>query len=128
MYSQIRSPFVPSSGSLGPAKPDFGNGQNGSQGGNSFIGVRRSGLYVTLPDESVAAFGNYWTPDQQGANVHGQYPKMRNFSAGAEGANITIKSTASGAVVQVGPIPPPTATPSSGPTTSPSTSPSTTPT
>ncbi len=127
-FSDSFPPFVPSSGSLGPASPDFGNGQNGSQGGNSFIGVKRSGLYVTLPNETVNAFGNYWTPDQQGANVHGQYPRMRNFSAGALGANVTIKSSASGALVQVGPIPPPTATPSGGPSTSPSTSPTTSPT
>lgn len=122
-YSDIFPPFAPSTGSIPPASPDFGNGQSGSQGGNSFIGVRRSGLYVTLPNEQVSALGNFWTPGQQGANVHGQYPKMRNFSAGATGVNVTIKSSASGALVQVGPIPPPTPPPSTGPSTSPTSSP-----
>lgn len=124
-FSDTFPPFVASSGSALLAAPDFGNGENASPGGNSFIGVKISGIDVTLPLEQVSALGDYWTPNQQGANVHGQYPKMHTFSAGAAGKNVTIASKASGSAVKVGPIPPPTAPPSSGPTTSPSTSPTT---
>jgi len=119
--------LVASSGSFGLSQPDFGNAPNtASPGGNSFIGVGISGMLVTLPLDQVYAEGDYWTPDQQGANVHGQYSRKRVFSAGASGKNVTIASGASGAAVTVGPIPPPTPTPQ--PSTSPSTSPSASPT
>ena len=122
-FSDKFPPLIVPSGSLPLGSADFGNGANASPGGNSFIGVGTSGLFVGLPLDQVVAEGDYWTPGQQGANVHGQYPRVRVFSAGTSGKNVTVAAGASGAGVTVGPIPPPTATPSSGPTISPTSSP-----
>jgi len=129
-YADLVKPLASPSGSSVLATVDFGNGSNGSQGGNSFINVgmqpHGSGIYVAQPLEVITAEGNYWTPNAQGANSHGLYGTQRVFSAGAQGPNVTIASDASGAAVTVGPIPPPTPTPQ--PTGSPTTSPSPSPT
>jgi hypothetical protein len=122
-YRDSVAPVASPSGSILLGTIDFGNGGNLSQGGNSFVNVGTSGISVTLPSVQVDAEGNNWTPNAQGADAHGQYPKHRIFDAGAQGPNVTIAGNAQGAAVIVGPIPPPTATPSSGPTTSPSASP-----
>jgi len=130
-YSDGVRPLASPSGSFVPAPVDFGNGSNGSQGGNSFINVGShggSGIFVTQPGVSVVAEGNYFTPNVQFANSHGLYGKQHIFSAGARGPNVTIAANASGAAVTVGPIPPPTPSPSPQPTGSPTTSPSASPT
>jgi len=110
---------------------DFGYGGNGSLGGNSLIGAK-SEFFVTTSGAVITAFGNTWNaspaPGTQGANIHGQFPRRKSFGPGARGRNVTIATTATGAVVMVGPAPPPTPTPSPTPYGSASPSPSASPT
>jgi hypothetical protein len=122
-YQDSVTPLATPSGSQALGPVDFGNGLNLSPGGNSFIGANvTSEISVTLPQVLVYAQGDYWNPNTQGANAHGQYPKKFVFDAGASGRNVTIAAGAAGAGVTVGPIPPPTPTPV--PSGSPSPSPS----
>jgi hypothetical protein len=122
-YQDSVTPIASPSTSLAPGPVDFGNGLNLSPGGNSFIGASViSEISVTLPFVLVYAQGDYWNPDTQGSNTHGQYPKKLIFDPGAHGQNVTVAPNAGGAGVIVGPIPPPTPTPV--PSGSPSPSPS----
>jgi hypothetical protein len=119
-YTDALKPVVPSTerGLI-----DFGGGAASSTGGNVFIGQRLTELWVTRPHEAVAAYGDFWNPNQQGANRGGQYPRDKIFSAGATGRNVTIRHLAIGSTVLVGPAPVPTPTPSITPSISPTTTP-----
>lgn len=121
-YQDSVVPLASPSSSVTLGSVDFGNGPNLSQGGNNFINVGTTGIWVTLPLAQVTAEGDTWTPNAQGADSHGQYQRQRIFNAGTNGKNVTVAARASGAGVIVGPIPPSTPTPA--PTGSPTTSPS----
>ncbi len=125
-YQDSVAPVASPSSSFTSGQVDFGNGPEGSQGGNSFIGSAISEISVTLPLAVVHAEGNYWNPNTQGTNAQGQYPRKITFNPGAHGRNVTIAGNAQGAGVIVGPFPPPTPTPQ--PSTSPSASPTSSPT
>jgi hypothetical protein len=126
-YQDSVAPLASPSASLALGTVDFGNGPAGSQGGNSFVGSKViSEVSVTLPSVQVYAEGNYWNANTQGTNAQGQYPKHMFFNAGTHGLNVTVAGNAQGAIVTVGPIPPPTPTPQ--PSTSPSASPTSSPT
>ena len=108
---------------------DFGSA-SGSAGGNLLSSVNSalpnaSEIYITLPGVTVTAFGNQFVKGAQGASqLDGQYHKDKTFAAGrAKGQNVTIKGVASGSIVEVGPIPTPTASPTAYPSTSPTASP-----
>ncbi len=102
---------------------DFGGGAAQSSGGNAFIGARNTEIDLKRRSETVYALDDIWNPSQQGANRHGQYPRMLTFAAGAAGKNVTIAHDAAGSTVNVGPAPVPTpspsTTPSGGPTPTP---------
>jgi Protein of unknown function (DUF1565) len=98
---------------------DFGGGAGGSTGGNTFIGAKTSEIYVTRRSETVSALDDIWNPSQQGANRFSRYPRMKVFSEGAAGRNVTIRHSAIGSTVTVGPAPVPTPSPSGSPSTSP---------
>jgi hypothetical protein len=102
---------------------DFGGGVAASSGGNVFIGVRITELWVTRRYETISAQDDTWNPNQQHANRYGQYSRKRIFGSGASGKNVTILRDALGSTVTVGPAPVPTPTPSVSPSTSPTSSP-----
>jgi len=102
---------------------DFGGGVASSTGGNTFIGARLSELFVIRRYETIAAYGDAWNPNQQGANGSGLYPAMHIFGSSATGRNVTIRGDALGSTVSVGPPPVPTPTPSVSPSISPTSSP-----
>jgi len=102
---------------------DFGGGVASSTGGNTFIGARLSELFVIRRYETIAAYGDTWNPNQQGANGSGLYPAMHVFGSGVAGRNVTIRDDALGSTVSVGPPPVPTPTPSVSPSISPTASP-----
>lgn len=102
---------------------DFGGGANSSAGGNTFLGARRSEIFVGRRFESVTALDDLWNPGQQGANGSGLYPKTITFRPGTSGKNVIIPKYADGATVTVGPAPVPTPTPSTGPSSTPSPTP-----
>jgi hypothetical protein len=102
---------------------DFGGGAAQSAGGNTFLGARKSEIFVGRRFESVIAFDDLWNPGQQGANGSGLYPKTITFRTGTAGKNVTIPKYADGATVTVGPAPAPTPTPSTTPSSYPSPTP-----
>ncbi|HYL27349.1 MAG TPA: hypothetical protein VEW74_05900, partial [Candidatus Nitrosotalea sp.] len=106
---------------------DFGGGTGGSTGLNNFLGVRKSGLYITRRFESVTALDDTWHPNQQHTNGSGQYVRTITFKPGATGSNVTIRTDALGSTVTVGPAPVPTPTPSTSPSSSPTPTPTPTP-
>lgn len=112
------------SGSTSTGTVDFGGGANASSGQNGFVGATKSEIDVTQPGVSVYALADNWNPNVQGAAVNGQYLVPQTFTAGgpsSTGQNVFISTSATGSVVNVGPIPVPT--PTASPTTSPSPSP-----
>lgn len=115
-YADELKPVVPTSvrGAI-----DFGGGAASSPGGNSFIGARSTEILVGRRFETVSALDDVWNPGQQQANRHGQYRRTIPFAAGASGKNVTIRHTAVGSTVTVGPAPVPTPTPSISPSASP---------
>lgn len=119
-YTDALSPVVPVAlrGSI-----DFGGGFGGSNGGNDFIGARKSEIFVTRRNETVSALDDTWNPNQQGANHSGLYPHKITFASGVTGKNVTIRHAASGSTVMVGPAVVPTPTPSGSPSTSPTSTP-----
>ncbi|MGB8909238.1 MAG: DUF1565 domain-containing protein [Candidatus Cybelea sp.] len=98
---------------------DFGGGAENSTGGNNFIGAKNTEIYVTRRNETVSALDNVWNPSEQRANRFGQYPRTIRFAAGAVGRNVTIRHSAVGSTVTVGPAPVPTPSPTGSPSTSP---------
>lgn len=102
---------------------DFGGGANKSAGGNTFLGARRTEIFVGRRFESATALDDLWNPGQQGANGSGLYPKTITFRPGTSGKNVIIPKYADGATVVVGPAPAPTPTPSTTPSTVPSATP-----
>ncbi|MBV8117334.1 MAG: DUF1565 domain-containing protein, partial [Candidatus Eremiobacteraeota bacterium] len=88
-YQDSVTPLSTPSASFSPGTVDFGNGPTLSPGGNSFVGTVISEVSVTVPLALVYAQGDYWNPNTQGANQHGQYPKRFVFNPGARGLNVT---------------------------------------
>jgi len=122
-FSDALSPVlsVPVAGAI-----DFGGGATQSVGGNDFIGARRTEISISRKNETVSALDDTWNPNQQRANRNGIYRRMKTFSAGAAGKNVTIAHDATGSTVMVGPAPVPTPTPSTTPSIGPT--PTSTPT
>lgn len=102
---------------------DFGGGFLASPGGNNFIGARKTEIFLTRRSITVSALDDTWNPGEQRANRSGAYPRARTFSAGASGKNVTIRQSAIGSTVMVGPAVVPTPTPSTSPSSSPTASP-----
>lgn len=115
-YADALAPVIPvtTRGAI-----DFGGGFGSSPGGNTFIGAKTTEIYVTRRNETVIALDDFWNPSQQGANRSSRYPRTKHFAAGASGRNVTIRHSAIGSTVTVGPAPVPTPSPSGSPSTSP---------
>jgi hypothetical protein len=108
---------------LYPGAVDFGGGVASSTGSNVFIGARTTEILVTHRNETISALNDIWNANQQGASRSGIYLRMKVFTAGDAGKNVTIRHIAVGSTVTVGPAPVPTPTPSVSPSTSPTSSP-----
>jgi hypothetical protein len=120
------SPSPTSSGYYGSGTVDFGYGQNGSLGGNSFLGSKIE-IEVTSTAAAVSALNDTWNP-AQGATKFGHFRLPKVFRPGDAGQNVTIFTTATGSLVLVGPAPAPTPSPTPYSSSSPSASPSASPT
>ncbi|MBV8343857.1 MAG: DUF1565 domain-containing protein [Candidatus Eremiobacteraeota bacterium] len=119
-YADTFAPIVPTTtrGAI-----DFGGGVQSSPGGNSFIGAKRTEIFVTRRNETVSALDDAWNPSEQQANRNGRYPHTIPFGSGASGRNVSIVRSAIGSTVTVGPAPAPTPTPSITPSVTPSPTP-----
>ena len=98
---------------------DFGGGAAKSNGGNTFLGARKSEILIGRRSETAIALDDTWNVRQQGANSGGLYMKRITFHPGTTGKNVTIPKHAFGSTVTVGPASAPTPTPTAYPSSTP---------
>jgi hypothetical protein len=98
---------------------DFGGGAAKSSGNNTFLGARKSEIFIGRRNETVIALDDTWNGHQQHANASGLYVRKIVFREGTAGKNVTIPKHASGSTVTVGPQSAPTPTPSAYPSSTP---------
>jgi hypothetical protein len=109
---------VPGHGSI-----DFGGGAVKSAGGNTFLGARKSEIFIGRRSETAIALDDTWNVHQQGANGAGLYVRKITFHQGTAGKNVTVLKHAFGSTVIVGPAAAPTPTPTAYPSPTPTPTP-----